>query len=183
MGSSSFQRLDLYKVKRKDHPGGSFLLRALWLLIARPMVSSYIPGTIWRKFLLRMFGARIGKGGRIKPRLKVTFPWKLTIGHHCWLGEDLWIDNLAEVHIGSQVCISQGVYLCTGNHNYKSNLFDLSLGSITIEDESWIAAKSIIAPGSFIGKGSVVSLGTVINGTIPPGVIVKGNPWKIASQR
>tara|TARA_Y100001968_G_scaffold315802_1_gene342818 strand:+ start:602 stop:1153 length:552 start_codon:yes stop_codon:yes gene_type:complete len=183
MEVKTLQRLDLYKINRKDHPGGSFLLRALWVLLARPIVSSHIPGTIWRKFILRLFGAEIGIGGRIKPNLKVTFPWKLKIGNHCWLGEYLWIDNLAEVKIGNQVCISQGAFLCTGNHNYKSNLFDLSLGPIEIEDHAWIAAKCIIAPGTLIGEGTIVTLGTVISGKVPPGMIVKGNPAEIISKR
>ena len=183
MKTPNLQRLDLYKLEGENHPGGSFLLRALWLIIASPIVSSHMPGTIWRKFLLRLFGAKIGIGGRIKPKLKVTFPWKLKVGNHCWLGECLWIDNVAEVKIGNQVCLSQGAYLCTGNHNYKSHLFDLSLGSIKIEDCAWIAAKAIIAPGTSIGEGTIVSLGSVISGTVPPGMIVKGNPGKIINKR
>ena len=183
MKVKNLQRLDLYKIQGNDHPGGAFLIRALWLIIASPLVSSHLPGTIWRKFLLRLFGAKIGIGGRIKPKLKVTFPWKLKIGDHCWLGESLWIDNVAEVKIGNQVCLSQGAYLCTGNHNYKSNLFDLYLGPINIEDYVWIAAMSIIAPGTFIGEGTIVSLGTVISGKVPGGMVVKGNPGKIINRR
>ncbi len=183
MSIKNLQRLDLYKIDGHYKPGRPFLIRALWVIFASPLVSSHIPGTFWRKFFLRLFGAKIGTGGRIKTKLRVTFPWKLTIGDHCWLGDSLWIDNLAKVTIGNQVCLSQGAYLCTGNHNYKSYLFDLSLGPINIEDHVWIAAHSIIAPGTLIGEGAIVSLGTVISGKIPPRMIVKGNPGKIINKR
>ncbi len=183
MVKTHFQRLDLYKLPTNNHPGGSFLLRGIWLIIARPLVASWLPGTLWRKFILRLFGSKIGIGGRIKPKLQVTFPWKLRIGDHCWIGENIWIDNIAEVNIGNRVCLSQGSYLCTGNHNYKSKLFDLYIKPIIIEDNSWIAAKSILAPGTIIEEGAIVSLGSVISGTIPSGMIVKGNPAKIVSER
>ena len=104
---------------------GSPLQRILWISCARPFVASWIPGTAWRKFLLRLFGARLGSGGRIKPRVCITAPWNLTIGDHCWLGEELWIDNLADVVVGDHVCLSQGAYLCTGNHDFRSHKFDL----------------------------------------------------------
>ena len=179
---STYQELSNYKI-----PAGwkraSLLRRSIWLLFGKPIVESWLPGTFWRRELLKIFGARIGLAGRIKPNIRITSPWLLTIGDHCWLGEGLWIDNLSMVTIGDQVCISQGVYLCTGNHNYKAPSFDLRLGSITIDSQAWIAAKSVIAPGTHVGEGSVVALASVASGTIPPGVILRGNPAVIISYR
>ena len=84
----------------------------------------------FRRFLLRLFGAKIGKKVIIRPSVKVTYPWKLSIGDYSWIGEDVWIDNLEQVIIGSNVCISQGAMLLCGNHNYKKVTFDLIIGEI-----------------------------------------------------
>ena len=162
---------------------GSLLRRSCWVLVGRPLLACFLPGTGWRQQLLRFFGAKVGCGGRIKPRFHVTSPWMLSIGDHCWLGEGVWIDNLAYVAIGDQVCLSQGAYLCTGNHDYRRDTFDLRLGEITIESQAWIAAKAVLAPGTHVGEAAVVGLGAVANGVIPAGAIVRGNPAVVVGQR
>lgn len=166
------QNLSNYKLP-SNWTNGSKIQRSLWICIFKPLVGSPFPGSLWRKFILKLFGSRIGHIGRIKPGLIVAFPWNLVIGDHCWIGENVWIDNIADVRIGSEVCISQGVYLCTGNHNFRSPNFNLLLGSISIEDQVWIGAKSIIAPNVTIGFGAVVSLGSVVTSSIPKRAIVK----------
>ena len=92
-------------------------------------------------------------------------------------------NNLDIVKIGNRVCISQDVYLCTGNHNYKKELFDLILKTIIIEDDCWVAAKSIISPGSILKKGSVTCLGAVVSGTLKQNGIYKGNPATLLKLR
>ncbi|MCX5930868.1 MAG: WcaF family extracellular polysaccharide biosynthesis acetyltransferase [Cyanobacteria bacterium] len=157
-------------------PGAPRWRQALWLLIGLPLVASELPGTPWRKCLLRLFGAQIGVGGRLKPRLRVKFPWRLVVGDHCWLGEAVWIDNLAPVRIGDRVCLSQAAVLCTGNHDYRSPGFDLRVSAITIGSDAWICALALLGPGTSVGDGAVVALGSVAAGEVPPGVIVRGNP-------
>ena len=152
-------------------------------MLFRQLVASHIPGSFWRKQVLRLFGCKIGLKGRIKPRVHITYPWNLTIGDHCWLGEDLWIDSLSFVVIGSHVCLSQGAYLCTGNHDYRHPGFALRLGPIYIGPEAWIAAKSVLAPGVMIGPGAVVSLGSVVLANVPQNAIVRGNPAQVVGQR
>ena len=103
--------------------GAGFLRRGLWYLInvvvfANPLFPFYGP----KRLLLRLFGARIQRGVIIKPRVNIKYPWRLTVGENSWIGEGVWIDNLAEVVIGSNACISQGAYLLTGNHDYKSTV-------------------------------------------------------------
>ena len=171
------QKLDLYL--KKKNKISTLLVKLIWDFFGKPLFSSYLPGTYWRKLILRIFGAKIGKGGKIKPNIKISEPWHLSIGDHCWIGENVWIDNLALVKIGNRVCISQGVYLCTGNHNYKKDLFNLILEKIIIEDDCWIAAKSIIAPGSILKRGSVSFLGSVVSGILQEDGIYKGNPAKL----
>jgi putative colanic acid biosynthesis acetyltransferase WcaF len=126
--------------------------------------------------ILRVFGASIGKGVRIKTGVKVKFPWRLRVGDHSWLGENLWIDSIAEVRIGSHCCVSQGVYLCTGSHDWSRDTFDLMVGSIILEDHSWLGAQSVVAPGVIVGEGAVLGLGSVATGPLEPWTIYMGTP-------
>src|SRR5262249_42902381 len=91
-------------------------VEALWLIVSTLLVDSSVPGSRHRVFLLRMFGASIGRRVAFKPRVRIKFPWRLEIGDDTWIGESVWIDNLAKVEIGSHCCISQGAYICTGSH-------------------------------------------------------------------
>ncbi len=180
----TFQNLAAYRTPPDWHPGASLPLRTLWFCIGAPLLSTrWLPGSAWRIALLRSFGARIGRGCRIKPGLRVKFPWRLQVGQACWLAEDAWLDNLAPITLGDRVCLSQGTYLCTGNHNFRSPGFDLRLGPITIGDDAWIAARAVLAPGSQIGPGAVVAFGAVVSGTISPRAIVRGNPAVVVGQR
>jgi putative colanic acid biosynthesis acetyltransferase WcaF len=178
------QQLDRYRTPSDWHPGAPVLLRTLWFCLGTPLLSArWLPGSAWRVVVLRAFGARIGHGCRLKPGLRVKFPWRLVVGDACWLAEDAWIDNLASVTLGDRVCLSQSVYLCTGNHDFRSSGFDLMLGPITIDSDAWIAARSVLAPGTRIGNGAVVALGAVVSGAVPPGTIVRGNPAVVVGQR
>ncbi len=170
-----YQRLDCFQ-KKQNHSFLANLRAVLWYLTARQLVSSIIPGHFWRKKLLQLFGAQFGHGGNLKPRITIACPWNLFIGDHCWIGENVWIDNLADVKVGDHVCISQGVYICTGNHDYRRISFDVFLRPVSIESQAWVCARATIAPGSCIRFGAVVSLGAVVNGEVPPGAIVHGNP-------
>ncbi|MEB3319777.1 MAG: WcaF family extracellular polysaccharide biosynthesis acetyltransferase [Cyanobium sp.] len=171
------QRLDLYRLPADYSPGASRVRQMLWFCLGAPLLSArWCPGSLWRCQLLRAFGAAVGPGCRIKPGLRVKFPWRLSVGEHSWLGEDVWIDNLAPVWIGSQVCLSQGAYLCTGNHDFTSPGFDLRCGAIRIGDGAWIGAMARLAPGVEIGSDAVVCLGAVVFGFVPPSVVIGGHP-------
>jgi putative colanic acid biosynthesis acetyltransferase WcaF len=126
--------------------------------------------------LLRLFGAEVGKGVLIKPRVNSKFPWKLHIGDHVWIGEGVWIDNLAEVRIGSHVCLSQGAMLLCGNHDYKKPSFDLIVAPITLEDGVWIGAKAVVCPGVTAHSHAVLTVGSVAAKDLEAGGIYRGNP-------
>lgn len=178
------QQLDCYRTPPDWRPGASWLVCTLWFCAGAPLLSiRWLPGSAWRVRLLRAFGARIGGGCRLKPGLRVKFPWRLQVGNCCWLAEDAWLDNLALITLGDRVCLSQGVYLCTGNHNFRSSDFDLLLGPITIGDDAWIAARAVLAPNADIGTGAVVSLGAVVSGAVPDGAIMRGNPAVVVGYR
>lgn len=182
-GPPPLQDLAAYRLPEHWHPGAPLWCRALWLLLGEPLLAGPLPGTPWRRALLRAFGARLGRGGRIKPRLRVKFPWRLEVGDHCWLGEGVWIDNLAPVRLGHRVCLSQGAYLCTGNHDFRSPAFSLRPGPIRIDDDAWVAARAVLAPGTHVGQGTVVGLGAVAAGSLPAGVVLRGNPAAVVGRR
>jgi putative colanic acid biosynthesis acetyltransferase WcaF len=143
-------------------------VEAFWLFIGSPLLSSQLPGSFWRRGLLRFFGALVGVGVIIKPRVRVKFPWRLELGEHCWVGEDVWIDNLAHVRLGANSCISQGCYLCTGSHDWNKDTFDLFVAKIDIGAHAWVGARCNIAPGTTVGEGVVIALGSTAKGDLIP---------------
>jgi putative colanic acid biosynthesis acetyltransferase WcaF len=164
--------------------GRSLLVQALWYFFGLPLLRSYYaPVSALKCAILRLFGAKIGKGVYIKPGVRVKFPWYLAVGDFCWLGEDLWIDNLAPVTIGSNVCISQAAYVCTGNHDWTTPNMKLFRQPITIADGSWVGARAILCPGVAIGAGSVVAAGSVVSKSIPESQVWAGNPAAFVRER
>lgn len=156
----------------------------LWYFFGHPLVQSrWIPLSNIKVSILRLFGAKIGKSVTIKPYVKIKFPWHLKLGDYVWIGENTWIDNLVLVTIESNCCISQDVYICTGNHDWSKTTFDLITGEIYIEEGSWIAAKAIVGPGVTIGKGAILSFGSVTGKSIKPMTIYVGNPAEPIKER
>lgn len=157
--------------------GASRWKELLWMLVSALFFRhSLAVGNGLKIRLLRRFGAKVGKGVLIKPSVQIKFPWKLTIGDHCWLGEGVWIDNLDQVTVGSHVCLSQGVMLLCGNHNYKKSTFDLITAPIILEDGAWIGARSLVSPGVRVGSHAVLAVQSVATGDLEPYSIYKGNP-------
>ena len=136
-----------------------------------------------RVVLLRLFGAKVGVGVVVREGVKVSFPWRLTIGDYVWIGENVSILSLAEVTIESNCCISQHAFLCTGSHDFSQPTFDLITKPITIKSGSWIAANSFVAPGVTIGPNSMCAAGSVVVRDVPPDQIVGGNPTRVIIQR
>lgn len=126
--------------------------------------------------LLKMFGAKIGKGVVIKPAVNIKYPWKLVVGNHCWIGERAWIDNLDQVIISDNSCISQGAMLLCGNHNFRKSSFDLITLPITLEEGAWVGAYSIVCPGVVCRSHSVLAVNSVATRDLEPYSIYQGNP-------
>lgn len=133
--------------------------------------------------LLKMFGAKIGMGVVIKPAINIKYPWKLQVGDYSWIGEGVWIDNLAFINIGKNVCISQGAMLLTGNHNYSKTTFDLMVQQITLEDGVWIGAKAMVCPGITCKTHAVLTAMSVATRNLEPYSIYQGNPATLTKQR
>lgn len=127
-------------------------------------------------WLLRRFGATVGKRVIIKPSVNIKYPWLLKMGNDVWIGENVWIDNLGFITIENNVCISQGAYLLTGNHDYKKRFFDLMIGTIVIEEGVWIGAKSTVCPNVICRTHSVLSVSSVATTDLEPYGIYQGIP-------
>lgn len=147
-------RLDLTRFRKPVIPGNpAYLRRAAWYLLNALFFQGPILGLVpsrMKSALLRGFGARVGKGLTIKPRVSIKSPWFLEIGDHCWIGEGVWIDNHTKVTIGSSVCISQGAYIFTGNHDWNDPAFAFFCRPIEIGDGVWITAFQKIPPGTVV---------------------------------
>jgi putative colanic acid biosynthesis acetyltransferase WcaF len=160
-------RVDLARYAEPVIPGNrSALWRIAWHVVsALVFQSALVLPSRCKAALLRAFGARIGAGLVIKPRVTIKYPWFLELGAHVWLGEGVWIDNHTTVGIGSDVCISQGAYLFTGNHDWNDPQFRFFCKPVTIEDGVWVGARAVICPGSVLARLSVVGAGVVWRGT------------------
>lgn len=170
--------MDLSRFDNSDFDRGAGRCReAAWIAL-RSILFLHCPLPCYRlrSRALTAFGARVGRGVAIKPGVNITFPWRLTIGNHCWLGEETWVLDLAPVTIGSNVCVSQRAFLCTGSHDWSDPLFRLTTAPIVIGDGAWICANVFVGPGVTVGKGAVATAGSVVTGDLPAGMICSGNP-------
>jgi putative colanic acid biosynthesis acetyltransferase WcaF len=123
-----------------------------------------------------MFGAKIGQGVVIKPKVNIKYPWFLEIGNHVWIGENVWIDNLGKVQIDNHVCISQGAMLLCGNHDFSKVTFDLRVGEIHLESGVWIGAKSVVCGGVRCSTHAVLTVQSVATKNLESFGIYQGNP-------
>lgn len=132
-----------------------------------------------RVWLLRLFGAKIGIGVVIRAGVNISFPWRLELGDHVWLGEEVMILSLAPVKIGSNVCISQRAFLCTGSHDHRKDTFDLVVKPIVVGNGCWVASSAFLGPGVELPAGTVVGAGTVVLKSPDAACLLVGNPPRI----
>lgn len=159
------------------YPGGSLLKRTLWYFFNILFFKNHWnPLSGIKVRLLRLFGAKVGRGVVIKPGVNIKYPWMLEIGDYTWIGEDVWIDNLAQVSIGANCCISQGAMLLCGNHNFRLPTFDLIVKPIRIEDGAWVGAKATVCPGVIVGRNAILTVGSTSTRNLLPDTIYQGNP-------
>jgi putative colanic acid biosynthesis acetyltransferase WcaF len=145
--------------------------------------SAWFPVSSLKASLLRLFGARVGDRVVIKPRVNIKYPWRLEIGNDVWIGEGVWIDNLGQVTIGNDCCISQGAYLLTGNHDYSDHRFGLMVGTIVMEHGAWVAARSVVCPNVCMHRHSIVTVGSVLTKNTMENGIYSGIPAEFIKMR
>ena len=175
---------DLSKFNNNWYNPGNKLKVILWFFANSLIINNYLPIPMSIKvFVLKIFGAKIGKNLTIKPKVNIKYPWFLEIGNNVWIGETAWIDNFVKVIIEDNVCISQGATLLTGNHNYKKSNFEMIVGEIYLEKGSWIGAKSVVCGGVKCKSHSVLAVNSVTSKDLNPYTIYQGNPAKEIRER
>jgi putative colanic acid biosynthesis acetyltransferase WcaF len=160
-----------------DFRGRSGLVVQLWWFVQATLFRGS-PQVMYgfRRWLLRRFGARIGKGVVIRPSVTIPYPWKLKIGDYSWIGDDAVLYCFAEITIGNNVVVSQKSYLCAGTHDFRKPNFEIQAFPIVIEDEAWVAADVFIAPGVTVGKGAVVGSRSSVFSDLPEMMVCLGSP-------
>ena len=180
---NSIQNLNLYKTPN-DFRGRSKIIVQLWWIVQASLFR-LSPQLMygWRRFLLRSFGAKIGKNVIIRPSAQITYPWKLIIGDNSWIGDEVVLYSLGEIEIGSNSVISQRSYICTGTHDYRSNDFSIHAEKITIGSKCWLATDVYVAPSVTIGDFTVVGARSSVFSDLPEGKICLGSPAKPVKDR
>lgn len=178
-----YQQLDQFKMPPGFRGRSAAFVQLWWCVQSTLFTLSPQVMYGWRRWLLRLFGAKIGKGAVIRPSVRVTYPWKLTVGDHCMIGDDVDLYTLGEIQIGDCAVISQRSYICTGSHDYTSPTFDIYASKIVIEPEAWLAADVFVAPGVRIGYGAVVGARSAVFHDVSPGTICVGTPARVVGTR
>ncbi len=171
-----FQDLSRFQLPVDFRGKPAWLVQLWWLvqaLLFRPSPQVFYG---WRRFLLRCFGARIGQHVLIRPSVTVTYPWKISIGDYSWIGDDVVVYSLSDIHIGSHTVISQRSYLCSATHDFTKSSFDMVAGPISIGDQVWIAADVFVAPGVSVKDGCLVGARSSVFQDLPAGMICFGSP-------
>jgi putative colanic acid biosynthesis acetyltransferase WcaF len=171
-----FQDLSQFRMP-PNFRGRSAVTVQLWWIVESTLFR-WSPQVLysWRSFLLRLFGASIGKSVRFRSTVRITYPWKLKIGDHVWVGDDCVFYNLGEIAVGSNVAIAHDVYLCTGLHDYTRIDFPIEQKPIHIEDEVWLPNDIFVGPGVTIGRGTIVGARSTVLKDLPSGMICYGHP-------
>jgi putative colanic acid biosynthesis acetyltransferase WcaF len=179
----NYQKLENFKMPA-DFRGRSAIVVQLWWVVQSSLFAlSPQFAYKWRNFLLRLFRAKIGKNVIIRPTVKVTYPWKLTIGDNAWVGDNVDLYTLGDITIGKNAVVSQRSYLCTGSHDYTKESFDIYAEPIVVEEQAWVATDVFIAPGVTIGKGAVIGARSTVYKNMPEDMICLGNPAKPVKRR
>jgi len=177
------QQLALFSLQPNVR-GRSAVIVQIWELVQMTLFA-WSPTILyrWRAILLRIFGAKIGKGVLVRPSAKIKYPWKVEIGDYAWIGDEANLYSLAPIVIGANAVVSQNCYLCTGAHDHRVISFPYILGPIRIGEQAWIAADVFVAPGVTVGPGAVVGARSTVWHDVPQLAIAYGNPAKPVARR
>ena len=177
------QKLNLYK-NPENFRGKSAMTVQLWWFI-QAIFFKLSPQFLysWRRFLLRCFGAKIGKGVIIRPSAQITYPWKVKIGDYSWIGDDVVLYSLGDIIIGNNTVISQKSYICTGTHDYTKADFPILGKKIIIGDECWLATDVFVSPGVTINNGAVIGARSTVIKDLESNSVYVGSPVRFIKKR
>lgn len=174
----SLQDLSRFRLPIGFRGASSLKVQLWWIVQATLFGCSPQFMYAWRRWLLKIFGAEIGKGVLLRPSVRVTYPWKVKIGDFSWVGDNVELYSLGEIVIGANTVISQKSYVCSASHDYSAIGFDIYSQKVVIEDEAWVATDVYVAPGVTIGKGAVIGARSSVFKDMPAGMVCLGSPAK-----
>lgn len=183
LDAPSMVDLSQYDMSNFDRGRASWIVILWWFVqaIAFPLSLHNLNG--FRCWLLRLFGAKIGKKVVIRPTARFIYPWKVTIGDHSWIGDDVVFYSVDSIYIGSHAVVSQKSYLCTGSHDIQQPNFPLVTAPIQIGNGAWVATDCFVAPGVTIGANSVIGARSSVFRDVPPQQVAWGSPCKARYER
>lgn len=164
--------------------GRSPLVVQLWWIVQATLFAcspQFMYG--WRRWLLRLFGAKVGKAVLVRPSAKITYPWKVTIGNYSWIGDDVVIYSLGEIEIGDNAVVSQRSYLAAASHDYTKPDFPIYDQKVSIGAQAWLATDVFVACGVTIGDGAVIGARSTVLCDMPPAMVCAGYPCKPIKRR
>ncbi|MFT4802009.1 MAG: putative colanic acid biosynthesis acetyltransferase WcaF [Flavobacteriaceae bacterium] len=183
MKTKIIQDLSIYKTPL-DFRGKSKIVVQLWWIVQATFFKlspQFCYG--WRRFLLRSFGAKIGKGVIIRPSAQITYPWKVIIGDNSWIGDEVVLYSLGNISIGANTVISQRSYICTGTHDFTKVDFSIYAKPIVIKDQCWLATDVFVSPGVIIEEGAVVGARSTVINDLESSSVYVGSPAKKIKNR
>ncbi|WP_455497013.1 putative colanic acid biosynthesis acetyltransferase [Coprobacter sp.] len=178
------QQIDLSKYKNaltRKHQIIRMAWTVVWAIFARPLPRSI--GSGWKRFLLRLFGAKLASTAIVYSSAKVYYPANLVMGEYSCLASDVNCYNVALIKIGANTTISQGAFLCTASHDISNPLNPLITAPVIIADQAWVAADAFIGMGVKVGQGAVIGARACVFKDVEPWTIVGGNPAKFIKNR
>ncbi|WP_026463740.1 hypothetical protein [Adhaeribacter aquaticus] len=137
----------------------------------------------WRSFLLKLFGAKVGKGVHVYPKVKIWAPWNVVFADQCGIANGVNLYSQGKIYIGRRVVVSQGSYICAGTHDYTNPGFPLITKPIIIKDHAWVAAEAFVHPGVTINEGCVIGARSVVTKDMPAWMLCSGFPCKPIKER
>lgn len=179
------KKTELSSYNNKEYnPGGNSMLRFTWYFVNNLFfMNPFNPVSSIKVFLLKLFGAKVGKGVVIKPSVNIKYPWRITIGNNVWIGEKVWIDNLGQIIIADNCVLSQGCMLLSGSHDFTKTTFNVMVDKIILEEGVWIGARSIVFMGVTCKSHSILGVNSTALKDLEPYSIYYGNPAIKISER
>lgn len=159
---------------------GRVIWTVAWCLLFRPSPRICFA---WRRGLLRLFGAKIGRQARIAPTVRIWAPWNLEVGEEASLAYNVDCYSVDRITIGAHATVSQEAFLCSATHDVNDPHMGLVTAPISVEDQAWVCARAFIAPGVCVGLGSVVGACSVVTRDVAPWTVVAGNPARKIKSR
>lgn len=177
------QDLSRFKLPKRFRGRPAWVVQIWWIVQATAFAWSPQFAYCWRSFILRFFGAHIGRHVRIRASATITYPWNVTIGDYAWIGDGVVLYSLGKIDIGAHTVVSQRSYLCAASHDYTTVEFDIFASALRIGDQAWVAADVFVGPGVTIGGGTVVGARSSVFCDLPGGVIAFGQPARVIRSR